>query len=107
VILVSPTFHIVGGSWLHLFTLMVASVAVLLVSIGLRVRALMYTGTAFLIADLIGIVVRGSVDRPGVLWIAGIAFGSSIVLLGAVCENNREKVLQRMRAVSAKIEQWN
>jgi hypothetical protein len=107
VILVSPTFHIVGGSWLHLFTLMVASVAVLLVSIGLRVRALMYTGTAFLIADLIGIIVRGSVDRPGVLWIAGIAFGSSIVLLGAICENNREKVLQRMRAVSAKIEQWN
>ncbi len=30
VILVSPVFHIVGGSWLHLLTLMIASVAVTL-----------------------------------------------------------------------------
>src|SRR5207248_4553666 len=61
VVLVSPTFHIVGGSWLHLFTLMAASVVVTLMSIGLRVRALMYTGVAFLIADLVAVLVRGSI----------------------------------------------
>src|SRR5262249_56535612 len=39
VILVSPVFNIVDGSWLHLFSLMVSSVGVVLLAIGLRVRA--------------------------------------------------------------------
>jgi hypothetical protein len=106
-ILVSPTFHIVSGSWLHLLTLMLASTAVLLVSIGLRIRALMYAGAAFLIADLIGMVVCGGIDHPNLLWIAGIGFGAAMITLGAICEHNREKVLQRMRALSTQLEQWN
>jgi hypothetical protein len=105
-ILVSPTFHIVDRSWLHLIALMVLSTSVLLVSIGLRLRSLMYTGTAFLIADLIAMVVCGGIDNPNLLWIAGIGFGAAIITLGAVCENNREKLLQRMRIVSAQMEQW-
>ncbi|MGH7129963.1 MAG: hypothetical protein ACREIV_15435, partial [Planctomycetaceae bacterium] len=61
-ILVSPTFHIAAGSWLHLVTLMLASVLITLLGMGLRVRALAYTGTAFLAADMAAMVVRGSVD---------------------------------------------
>jgi hypothetical protein len=107
-ILVSPTFHILSnGSWGHMITLMIASTAVLLISIGLRIRALMYTGTAFLIADLVGMVIRGGQDNPNVLWIAGIAFGAAVVLLGAYCEHNREKLLQRMRILSAQMEHWS
>jgi hypothetical protein len=105
-ILVSPTFEILSGSWLHLFTLMIASTAVLLISIGLRIRALMYTGAAFLVADLVGMVIRGGIDNPNLLWIAGIGFGAAVVLLGAYCEHNREKLLQRMRIVSAQLGQW-
>lgn len=105
-ILVSPTFHIVDKSWLHLITLMVLATAVLLVSIGLRLRALMYTGTAFLVADLVAMVICGGIDHPDLLWIAGIGFGAAIITLGAICENNREKLLQRMRIVSAQMEQW-
>ncbi|MBI2480148.1 MAG: hypothetical protein HYV60_16410, partial [Planctomycetia bacterium] len=71
-ILVSPTFHIVDRSWLHLIMLMVLATSVLLVSIGLRLRALMYTGTAFLIADLVAMVVCGGIDHPNLLWIVGI-----------------------------------
>ncbi|MGE0756364.1 MAG: hypothetical protein AB7O38_05070 [Pirellulaceae bacterium] len=106
IILVSPTFHIVGGSWLHLFSLMIAATCVLLLSIGLRVRALMYTGTAFLIADLAGMVLCGASDHPHVLWLAGIGVGGSVIALGAYCEHHRERLLQRMRLLSARLEHW-
>jgi len=106
VILVSPTFHIVGGSWLHLFSLMLASVAIVLVAIGLRVRALMYTGTAFLIADLVAMIVRGSIDNPNVLWISGLTLGAAVIALAAVCERNREDLLDRMRVLSEGLRRW-
>ena len=107
VILVSPTFHIVGGSWWHLFSLMVASVVIAVVAIGLHIRALLYTGTAFLAADLVSIVVRGSLNNPNLLWIAGLGLGAAVVALAAVCENNREKLQQRLRMVSASLAQWD
>ena len=106
VILVSPTFHIISGSWIHLFTLMAASVVVTLLSIGLRVRALMYTGVAFLIADLLAMLVRGSIDRPNLLWIAGIGLGTAVLVLGALCENRREVLMQRLRILTTQLETW-
>jgi hypothetical protein len=106
VILVSPTFHIVGGSWLHLFSLMLASVAIILTAMGLRVRALMYTGAAFLVADLVAMVVRGSIDDPNVLWIAGLTLGAAVIALAAVCERNREELLDRMRLLSETLKNW-
>jgi hypothetical protein len=106
VILVSPTFHIVGGSWLHLATLLAAAVGVTLLSIGLRVRALMYTGVAFVVADLIAMVIRGSIDRPNLLWIAGIGVGTAVLILAALCENRREVMLQKLRVLTAELETW-
>lgn len=106
VILVSPTFHIVTGSWAHIVTLMMASIAVSLVAIGLRIRTLLYTGTAFLLADLMATVVRGSVDQPNLLWIVGVAIGASVIALGAVCENHRETVLARLRGLASDLSQW-
>jgi hypothetical protein len=106
VILVSPTFHIMTGSWVHLFSLMAASVGVTLLSIGLRARALMYTGVAFLIADLLAMLVRGSIDRPNLLWIAGVLLGTAVVVLGALCENRREVLMQRLRILTAELETW-
>jgi len=107
IILVSPVFNIVDGSWIALLTLMLLSVAMMLVAIGIRVRALVYTGTAFLFADLVAMVVRGSIDHPNLLWLAGIGCGAAVLTLGAICENNRERVLQRMRALSSELESWN
>ncbi len=106
VILVSPTFHIVTGSWLHLFSLMAASVVVTLLGMGLRIRASMYLGTAFLVADMLAMVIRGGVDRPSVLWVAGIALGMLVVALAAYCERHREQLLQRLRFVAAELETW-
>ncbi|HVW00761.1 MAG TPA: hypothetical protein VHB77_10485, partial [Planctomycetaceae bacterium] len=106
VILVSPTFDILGGSWLHLCSLMVLSVIVALVAMGLRVRALLYTGTAFLAADIVAMVVRGGIDRPNLLWITGMLLGGGIVALAAFCENHREALLARVRAVAATLEAW-
>jgi hypothetical protein len=106
-VLVSPTFDILGGSWLHILSLMALSVAVLMIAIGIRVRVLMYTGIGFLLADLVAMVVRGSIDHPDLLWLAGIAFGAAVVTLGAICERNRENLLQRMRALTAELETWN
>ena len=65
-----------------------------------------YTGTAFLAADLAAMVIRGSIDRPQLLWVAGLALGASVVGLGAVCERRREQILQRVRAVGAVLESW-
>lgn len=106
IILVSPTFHIVEGNWLHLFSLMVLSVAVTLTAMGLRIRALMYAGTAFLVADVIAMVVRGSIDEPSVLWIAGIGVGMILIGLAAYCERHREQMLQRLRLIAAELESW-
>jgi hypothetical protein len=89
-----------------MFSLMIGSTLVLLISMGLRIRALMYAGAAFLIADLVGMVICGGIDHPYVLWIAGIGFGAAIVSLGAYCEHHREKILQRMRALSVQLQQW-
>jgi hypothetical protein len=107
VILVSPTFHIVGSSWPHLISLMIASVLIALVAIGFQVRALLYTGTAFLAADLVAMVVRGSFDHPNLLWIAGLGLGAAVVALAAACENNREKMQQRLRMLTATLAQWD
>ena len=106
VILVSPTFHIVGGSWPHLLSLMVASVAIVILSIGIRVRALMYTGTGFLLADLVAMVIRETVERPNLLWIVGIALGGAVIALAAAAENHREVLLQRVRLMAANIHCW-
>jgi hypothetical protein len=106
VILVSPVFHIVEGSWVHLFTMMVASVVVVLLGIGLRVRALVYMGTAFLLADLIAMLVRGSFDHPNLLWLAGLSLGAAVLTLAAYCERNREALLQRMRLLAQTLEGW-
>ena len=106
VILVSPTFHIVDGSWLHIFSLMVVAAGVILAGIGLRVRAMLYTGTAFLLADLVAMVVRGTIDHPELLWVAGLALGASVLAVGAAAEMRRERILQRVRAVTASLETW-
>ncbi|MGE4002826.1 MAG: hypothetical protein AB7I48_21730, partial [Planctomycetaceae bacterium] len=105
-ILVSPTFHIVGGSWLHILTLMVASVVITLTAIGLRVRALMYAGTAFLAADIVAMVVRGGMHNTNLLWIAGILVGAAVIGLAAYCERHREEMLQRLRLIAAELETW-
>jgi hypothetical protein len=107
VILVSPTFHIVKGDWLPLLTLMVASTAIVLVGIGLRVRALLYAGTAFLFADLVALLVRGSVENANLLWLAGLGLGGGIVFLGAYCEKHREDLIARMHLIASSLKTWN
>lgn len=105
-ILVSPTFHIVSGSWLHLISLMVCSVVIALLAIGLRLRVLVYSGTAFLIADLFAMVIRGSIDHPNLLWLAGLGIGAAVITLGAICENHRESLLTRLRVMAAELQTW-
>jgi len=105
-VLVSPTFDMLDGTWLPFLTLMVAAVLVLLTAIGLRVRALMYTATGFLVADLAGMVIRGCVDHPQMLWLAGLLMGTSVVVVGAICERQRETLLSRVRQLSAVLEAW-
>lgn len=107
VILVSPCLEILGGSWLHMLSLMVLSVLVIVLAIGLRLRALVFTGTAFLLVDLVAMVVRSSIDNPGILWIAGLAVGAGVIAFAAVCERNREQLLSRIRVLSAELSTWH
>jgi hypothetical protein len=105
-ILVSPTFDIVQGSWLHIATLMVASVIVAMLGIGLRIRPFLYSGAAFLLADLVTMVVRGAMLDRSLLWIVGIALGTCVLLLGAYFEKRREHLLQRLRVLSSHLDEW-
>ncbi|MCC6511014.1 MAG: hypothetical protein IT423_18070, partial [Pirellulaceae bacterium] len=107
VVLVSPLFQIMDGSWLHLITLLALSVLVILLAIGLRLRALIHTGTAFLLADLVMMVVRSTHDYPSLLWISGLALGVAVIVLAAVCERHREQLLSRIRLLSAELATWN
>jgi len=106
-ILVSPLFHILDGSWVHFFTLLVSSTLVVLLAIGLRARALLYTGTTFLTADLAGMVVRSSIDNRNILWITGLGLGALVVALAALCESRREAVMNRVRVLTAVLRSWN
>ena len=107
IILVSPVFGMRDASWPHLLSLMLLSVLVILTAIGLRIRVLMYTGTAFLLADLAGMVIRSTNDNPILLWVGGISMGVSLIALAAVCENHRENLLSKIRVLSAELATWN
>jgi hypothetical protein len=106
IILVSPVFDILSGSWAHLLSLLVLSTLVVLLSIGLRLRALMYTGTAFILADLAGMIFRATEDRMSLLWIGGLGLGIAVIALAAICENHRDRVLARIRSLSAALATW-
>jgi hypothetical protein len=106
IILVSPVFDILSGSWAHLLSLLVLSTLVVLLSIGLRLRALMYTGTAFILADLAGMIFRATEDRMSLLWIGGLGLGIAVIALAAICENHRDRVLARIRTLSAALATW-
>lgn len=107
IVLVSPLFHIIDGSWIHLVSLLILCVLVVLLAIGLRLRALLNVGTAFLLADLVMMVVRSSIDNPSLLWISGLGIGAAVIVLAAVCERHREQVLGRIRLLSAELATWN
>lgn len=106
-ILVSPIFEIMHGSWWHLFSLMVLSVIVILLAIGLRVRVLVYTGSAFLLADLVAMSVRTTIDHPSFLWVGGLGLGVAVITLAAICERHREQLLARIRFLSTELATWN
>jgi hypothetical protein len=105
-ILVSPMFEILGGSWMHLLSLMGLSLMVVLLAIGFRLRALMYTGSAFLLVDLLAMVIRSSIDNPTMLWVSGLGMGAAVIALAAYCERHREQVLQRIRVLSSELATW-
>ncbi|MCC7335257.1 MAG: hypothetical protein IT422_09175 [Pirellulaceae bacterium] len=106
-ILVSPMLEILGGSWWHLLSLLVLCVCIVLASIGLRLRALVFTGSAFLLVDLVAMVIHSSFDHPQLLWITGLAIGGGVIALAAICENQRERLLDRIRLISAELATWH
>ena len=105
-ILLSPLWTMLSGSWLPIFTLMLLAVAVMLLGIALRTRALLYTGGGFLLADVLIMVVRGGIDHPSLLWFAGLLLGLSVLSLGAVAEQHRERLILRLQQLSAHLSTW-
>ncbi len=100
-------FEVIGGSWIHMLVLMIISVLVIFVAIGFRLRALVYAGSACLLVDLVAMVVRSTVHNQNLLWIVGVVFGIFVIALAAFCENHREKLLSRIRVLSAELATWN
>ena len=106
-ILCSPLLEVLGGSWIHILSLMFLSVAVILIAIGLRIRSLVYAGSAFLFVDLVAMVIRSTMHNLNLLWICGVVLGIGVIVLAAFCENHREKLLAQIRMVSAELATWN
>lgn len=107
-ILVSPVFEIVSTQeWIHILSLMVLSVGVIILSIGFKVRALMYVGSAFLAADMVAVIVKGGSYNPVMIWITGIGLGILVIALGAYCERHRELLLQRLNRLSSALSSWD
>ncbi|GAB5445013.1 MAG: hypothetical protein Fues2KO_53620 [Fuerstiella sp.] len=106
-IFVSPTMQLFGPGWGPSLTLLILSVTVMLLSIGLRLKATLYAGTAFLLADLTAMVLRSHEVYPLLPWVVGIAVGAGLIGLAAFCENHREKLLSRIRLLSAELATWN
>ncbi len=106
-VLSSPLMGIAGGSWLHVFLLMVLSVLMAFAGIGFRVRSMTYSGTAFLIADILWMIVRSSIDHPAMLWVCGVVFGAAVIGLAAYCESHRERLAGRIRLLTAELGTWN
>ena len=107
IILVSPLFNIVNGSWWHVFSLMLISLVVIFAAIGCRIRSLLYTGMAFLLADLVAMIVLGGLDNPSVLWLAGLLLGGAVIALAALAERGRENLVLRLQTVSAALAEWH
>jgi hypothetical protein len=106
-ILVSPVYSmIVHESWWHMLSLLVLSVFVILLSIGMRVKLPMYTGVAFLSADLLAMLVRSAVELE-MLWVSGLGVGISVIAVAALCEVYRERILSRVRMLSVELATWN
>ncbi|QDT09502.1 hypothetical protein [Planctomycetes bacterium K23_9] len=106
-VLCSPLPEVIGGSWGHIFALMVLSVVVILAAIGLRMRSLVYAGSAFLLTDLVAMVIRSTIHNVNLLWICGVVLGVGVIALAAFCENHRENLLSRIRMLSAELATWN
>lgn len=106
IILVSPVFQVLDGSWIHMLSLMAFGVLIVLLSIGLHLKALLFTGTAFIVADLIAMSVRSSLDSPILLWLGGLALGLGVIGIAAFCENHRDRVLSRIRHLTAVLATW-
>ena len=106
-ILVSPCFEILGGSWWHMVSLMVLSVLVILMAMGFQLKALLHLGTAFLFMDLVAMLIRSSIDNPGMLWALGLAIGAGVIALAAWCESHRENLMSRIRVLSAVLATWS
>ncbi len=106
-VLCSPLFEVLGGSWIHILSLMVLSVLVILIAIGLRIRSFMFAGTAFLLVDLVAMVIRSTIQNVNFLWVGGVMLGITVIALAAFCENHRDKLLSRIRIVSEELATWS
>jgi hypothetical protein len=51
-------------------------------------------------------VVRGTLQHADLLWAFGLGLGALLIVLAAVCENRREALQARLRAVAARLETW-
>ena len=103
----SPLPQMIGGSWAHAAIVLAISVGLILASIGLRVRALMIAGSIGLGVDLTIMVIRTSMGHTTLMWLWGMGIGIGVLLLAAYCERHRERLLSRVRILSAELATWN
>jgi hypothetical protein len=65
-----------------------------LAGILLRVRALLYLGTAFLVVALMTVIWHAAEQRTWIWWVTGIVTGSLIIALFGLFEKRRDDVLR-------------
>lgn len=92
--------------WGWQIVLLLLAVAFGATSFRLRSRSLLTVSTAALLIDLGFFLLKLHSTVPIALWVLGLAFGLGLMVLAAVLEHRRERLLQQLRVWGQEIRAW-
>ena len=94
-------------SWGWQSVLLLLAVGFGAASFRLESRSLLILSTAALLVDLACFLLKLHQTAPMLLWVAGVAFGLSLMAVAAFLEHRRELVLQRVRVWRREFGAWS
>ena len=104
----TPMMGLLGElGWVWQIALLLTSIAFGLASFRLRSRSLLTVSTAALVIDLVFFVIKLRRTEPTLLWVAGIAFGLTLMASAALLEHRREELEQRLRIWGRELRSWS
>ena len=98
-------YHELGWGWQAVLAVFCVGFGAM--SFALRSGALLSVSTAALLVDMGFFVLKIRATEPMLLWVAGTAFGMSLMAWAAWLEHKREGLLQQIRVFGHQLKAWN